>query len=450
MAISVHAIPMQGKYILYRPLRQLAFVGNKAMADLVLDLARHPSSPSSRAPEQAIAFLRAIDFLAPDPPPPPAPDPAYHPTSTVLLLTSRCNLRCTYCYANAGEEPVEDLAPELAQAAIDHVCQNAAERGLPRFDLGFHGGGEPIQAWETVQRATAYARGKDLDCHISLVSNGVWTARQREWILHNLNSVNISFDGRQETQDRQRPFSSGRGSFKAVMHTIGALELAILPDTIRMTATSPWRGDLPEDVRFICQETDCPAIQVEPTFSPQRGEHRGPTQEQGEAFADAFMEAFEIARRADRQLMYSGARPWLTAHAFCTAPYGALVVTPTGSLVGCYEVTSDRHPLAPIFTLGHIVGSRIVVDDRARTALLARLEERRAQCQDCFCYWHCAGDCYPRAHAATGGRLDVASPRCAMNKEISARILLWYIMDGDGLWQGRKVHPREKQLAKSF
>jgi len=297
--MKVFVIPVEDKFIIYRPLLRLAFVGNRAMADLVLDLATQESSRAS-APAEAVTFLNTIGFLEPNPPPPPLPDCSYRPTSVVLLLTSRCNLRCTYCYASGGEGPAQTLPLEIARAAIDEVYQTASEMGQPHFELGFHGGGEPVQAWETLQQATAYARNKDLPCRISVVSNGVWSARQREWILHNLDSLNISFDGGQETQDRQRPFASGQGSFRAVMHTIKTLDKAGLPYGIRMTATAPWRGRLPEDVRFICQETGCPAMQVEPAFNTRRGEHRGPTQEESEAFVEAFMEAFEIASRAGR------------------------------------------------------------------------------------------------------------------------------------------------------
>lgn len=448
--MEVFVIPVEGRFILYRPLLQVAFIGNRAMADLALKLTSQTTSADTSAPEEAVTFLRAIGFLKPDPPPPPLPDLSYRPISAVLLLTNRCNLRCTYCYAAGGEGPVQDVSPGLARVAVDQVYQNALELGASRFELGFHGGGEPIQAWETVQQATAHARSKDLPCTISLVSNGVWMAPQRDWILHNLDSVNISFDGQQQTQDRQRPFASGAGSFKAVMHTIKALDKAGFTYAIRMTATAPWRGRLPDDVRFVCEETGCRVMQVEPAFNTRRGEHQGPTQEESKAFADAFMEALEIARRAGRSLTYSGARPWLLARTFCTAPYGALIVNPAGNLVACFEVTSARHPLAEISTVGRIADSQIVVDYRARSALLTRLEEKRAMCRDCFCYWHCAGDCYTRSPFAEAGTPQGASPRCSMNREITARILLWYIMAGDGVWQGQGMHPQETQLLRAF
>jgi uncharacterized protein len=448
--MEIFAIPVEDKFILYRPLLRLAFVGNQAMTDLVLNLASQGNSSDISASQEAMTFLSAIGFLKPDPAPPPPPDPSYRPTMAVLLLTNRCNLRCTYCYASGGEEPIQDLSPALSRLVIDRVCQNAIELGWPHFQLAFHGGGEPVQAWEILREATAYARSKDLPCHISLVSNGVWTARQRDWILHNLDSLSISFDGAQETQDRQRPFASGRGSFKAVMRTIGALDKADFSYGIRMTATTPWRGRLPEDVRFICEQTGCPVIQVEPAFNTRRGEHQGPTKEESEAFAEAFMEAFEIASRADRRLIYSGARPWLLTQTFCTAPYDALIVNAAGNLVTCYEVAGESHPLAEMSTVGRVVGSQIVVDSQARNALLTYLEEKRAACRDCFCYWHCAGDCYPRSFAAKASTRRESSPRCTMNREITARILLWYIMAGDGVWRGQGAHPQEAQLLRTF
>jgi uncharacterized protein len=436
----------------------LSFVGNRAMADLTLELVRTrpagdaggAASRPANTPADAVTFLSTIGFLAPDPAPPPSPSTSYHQTTAVLLLTNRCNLRCTYCYARGGEGAAQTLSLELGRAAIDQVHDNARELGQARFEVTFHGGGEPLQAWETLQALTAYARGKELPCRVSMVSNGICTAGQRSWLLHNLNSCSISFDGQQETQDRQRPFASGQGSFKAVMRTLETLDKNKFSYGIRMTATAPWQGRLAEDVRFICEETGCPAMQVEPAFNTRRGVHQGPTDEESEAFSEAFMEAFEVAARAGRQLTYSGARPWLITHSFCTAPRGALIVNPAGSLVACYEVADGDHPLAELSTLGCVAGSRVSMDQDAQNALWSYLDNKRARCRDCFCYWHCAGDCYTRAFSAARGNPEARSPRCHMNREITARILLWYIMNSDGVWRGGRMNAQAAQLMQAF
>jgi uncharacterized protein len=342
------------------------------------------------------------------------------------------------------------LSVELARAVIDRVCQNALERGQQQFELTFHGGGEPVLGWTVLQEATAYARTKSLPCHVSMVSNGAWSVSQRDWILHHLDGLSLSFDGQPETQNRQRPFSSGLGSFRAVLPNIRALDRAGFPYGFRMTATAPWRRSLADDVRFVCTETGCQAMQVEPAFNARRGEHQGPTQAEAEAFAAGFLEAFEAAAQAGRQLTYSGARPWLLTRTFCTAPYGALIVNAAGKLVACYEITRDEHPLAEMSTVGRVVDAQVIVDEPARDALLGCLDKRNAQCRECFCYWHCAGDCYTRALTAGAGDAQSPSPRCAMNRQITAGILLWYIMSGDGVWRGQGACPQEAALWRTF
>jgi uncharacterized protein len=168
------------KYILYRPLTGLAFVGNRAMANLAVQLAcesgtdkRNTSDPGIPKQKEAEEFLRRIGYFQPDPPQPAPRSPEYLPTTAVLLMTTRCQLRCVYCYAAAGEHPAQDLPFELGCAAIDTVCRNALERGLSQFELTFHGGGEPTFNWKTLQSCTLYARKKPIKASISLTSNGI-------------------------------------------------------------------------------------------------------------------------------------------------------------------------------------------------------------------------------------------------------------------------------------
>ena len=442
MTIELFTVPIDDQVLIYRPLLKLAFIGNQSMADLALRLANQQDNGTSTpdAPADIVAFLDQIGFLQPDPAPPAPPGPEFRPVTAVLLMTNRCNLRCTYCYANAGILPPEDLTLDLARVVIGQVARNAESQHVPQFEVCFHGGGEPTAAWDVMTQATTYARTQAVPAKVTTVSNGVWSPRQRDWILHNLNGLTISFDGGLETQDRQRPLASGQGSARHVMKTIRALDDANFDYGIRMTALAPWRDRFPTDVRFICEETGCKTIQVEPAFGVQRGGHGESSLVESEEFVAAVMEAFEIAAMAGRSPVYSGARPWLLTEAFCTAPYQALIVNAAGQIVTCYEIASDNHAMAEISTIGAVHASQIVVDQDARERMLGLLADKQhTQCQNCFCRWHCAGDCYTRSFVADGDTIQPTTARCHTNQQITAHLLLWNIMANEGVWRGQNL-----------
>ncbi len=440
--MEIHLIPVQDKYIIYRPLLKLAFIGNRAMSDLALKFAEQPPGSIPEGPQAALDFLKSSGFTNPDPAPPPPPDlnAAFRPTSAALLMTGRCNLRCIYCYAHGGEKNSLDLTLDSAKAIIDQVCSNALALGQREFEVTFHGGGEPSLAWETLQAAAAYARGKELPARLNMVSNGVWTPAQREWVVQNLDGLTISMDGGQTTQDIQRPFPSGKGSFDAVMQTIRYLNQVRFSYGVRVTITPQRFTSLPADIAFICRECNCDTIHIEPAFTSERGEHHGPSADQAKAFTEAFLEANDIAHAARRRVFYSGARPWLLASSFCTAPLGSgLTINPQGEIVACYEITDPDHPLAGMSTFGHLEpgDEGLQIDKEVRMKFLQYIASRRSACRDCFCYWHCAGDCYTRAFKPQDASPGQPYARCAVNQAITAGLLLRYIAEGGGVYRGQ-------------
>ncbi|MEA4906028.1 MAG: radical SAM protein [Anaerolineaceae bacterium] len=439
--MEIHCIPVQDKYIIYRPLRRLAFVGNRSMADLALQSAGLPAGAIPAGHPQALAFLESIGFHHPDPPPPAAPDvrAPFRPTSAALLMTGRCNLRCIYCYASGGEKENRDLSLEAACAVVDQVCRNAHAAGQPFFEVTFHGGGEPSLAWDTLSAIAAHARRRELPARLNMVSNGVWNRTQRQWVIANLDGLTISMDGGQATQDAQRPFPGGKGSFQAVMHTIRCLDQANFAYNLRVTATPEGFAALPADVDFFCRETGCQTIQVEPCFYSQRGGHHAPSPQQAADFAQAFLAAYDVATAAGRFMYYSGARPWLLTTTFCTAPLGgALTINPRGEIVACYEITDQDHALASSSTFGRWDAGQgsIAVEAGRRRTFLSSLADRRSACQECFCYWHCAGDCYTRAFPTHGAVGEWPYARCPVNRSITTGLLLRAIAAGGGVYRG--------------
>jgi len=281
-----------------------------------------------------------------------------------------------------------------------------------------------------------------------MVSNGVWTASQCEWIVENVDRLTVSVDGGRETQNRQRPSAAGKGTFETVMRSVAHLDRYGFNYAFRMTALAPWRETLARDVEILCHETGCRRFQVEPAFNDARGTYRAPTEEEADAFVAGFVQAFDVAWRAGRRLTFSGARPWLLTHSFCSAPFGGLIVAPSGNLVACYEVTNSGHPLAGLCTVGSMDADHVVIDEEKRAILLSRLAERRTACRNCFCYWHCAGDCLAKAFYPGVDHSPTTLTRCRMNREITAHLLLAYIAASEGLsdtpgvWRGQYTSPQ--------
>lgn len=74
------------------------------MADLTLRLASQHSAASieGTSSKQGVDFLKTIGFLEPDPLPPSPLDPAYRPTTVVLLLCRWRRGNCPGSFLRVG------------------------------------------------------------------------------------------------------------------------------------------------------------------------------------------------------------------------------------------------------------------------------------------------------------------------------------------------------------
>jgi uncharacterized protein len=437
MNMELYTIPIFGAdgeraYIVYRPLLGLAFIGNQAMATLVTTLAQDPAQPVR---EDIRTFLDSIGFFSPDPPSPQPPDSGtFAPMGLALLMTNQCQLRCTYCYAAAGDFPRQHLSLETGFAAIDYTYESLKRLGFPQFTISLHGGGEPTFPWKTMRTLVAYAKAKSIPTGFSLTSNGVWSEQQTQWIMAYIGSVGISMDGSPRTQDLQRPMVSGEGSSRRVMRTLRQMEAANYSYGIRLTAVPPF-DRLIEDIRFLCENTHCNGMQVEAAFNTRRGEEGQPELTEGLEFLQVFFAAQRLAEQYGRTLRCAGSDVDKITSVACSSPFNTLVVTPQNNLVACFEVVNDSHPLAGQATLGRITPQGIQIDEDARARLRQKIGARRASCRECFCYWTCAGDCLIRSFSTDPESYLKHGVRCELNRLLLREMLLKHIVTGNGLWR---------------
>jgi len=131
------------------------------------------------------------------------------PLAVNLILTYRCNLRCSYC--EVWREP----AAEMDTPTVCRLIDQMAAAGTERLGLG---GGEPMLR-KDIGAIVAHAKARGLT--VSLVSNGLQVA-ERAPELAGLDFLAISLDGPEEVHDQAR----GRGSFAKAVEAIGAARAA--------------------------------------------------------------------------------------------------------------------------------------------------------------------------------------------------------------------------------
>ncbi|MFH1905656.1 MAG: radical SAM protein [bacterium] len=122
-----------------------------------------------------------------------------------LLLTNRCNLKCFYCYPQVFSRKIEDIDTETWLKVIDELHKMGT--GIVTLL-----GGEPL-LYKGIDRIVDRVKKYGMICE--LVTNGYFVDRKID-IVKKMDSVCISIDGDETTNDRNR----GEGSYKKAVAAI--------------------------------------------------------------------------------------------------------------------------------------------------------------------------------------------------------------------------------------
>lgn len=440
ISTEVYVIPLAGHYLVYAPLRRVAFLANAALVNFLWRLRQGQVEEPHDGESALLRFLEDVRLLGEEGDMPIASlgSPTFKPTQATLFLTTRCDLRCIYCYASAGARTHVDMDLSTAKRGIAFVCRNALELGRESFGVSYHGGGEPTVHWKVLVESLAYARevGRkhDLEVYATAATNGVFSEEKRQWIIENLQGVSLSVDGLPQVQDAQRRLRSGGPSSNIVFRTIEAFEKANFSYGIRMTVTALSVGRLPDGVNYLLDRAHPKRIQVEPVYDLGRGRDTN-LHVKPEVFVEAFLEAKRIANAHGVELFYSSARIDVLTNRFCRSCGEGFGLTPKGNVSACYEVCDEEMEFADIFVLGHYdtLLNRYVFDDKRLRRLRDRAVESIPWCQGCFCKWHCAGDCPHKAQHATADGEFVGHPRCEITQALVLHELLRRIGENGGV-----------------
>lgn len=379
---------------------QLLVVNGSRLYEIPTDLATKIDSVVETGDDEALSqILVDIGLEAPlaidDQ---PLESPSVHALS--LAIAQKCNLGCSYCYAQQGDfgTAAKNMPLETAIEAVDMLL-----KGVPkgsRVNLAFLGG-EPLANRKVLRQTTEYAAKQaevaGVEIGYSITTNGTLLTEEDGLFFENYGfAVTISLDGVEDVHNRLRPFKSGAGSFEHIMSRVKFL-LTLqkkMQVSARVTVT-PQNMNLPQTLDYFIA-AGFHSVGFSPLLHASNSQNEMTQTDLTEMLAAmiscglAFEQQVLQGRRypflnmvnALRELHRGTHRPYP-----CGAGAGYLGVSADGDLAACHRFVGD-----PVGDMGSL---KTGIDFKKQNSWLAsRHVHHQEPCKSCWARYLCGGGCH--------------------------------------------------------
>ncbi|MGA8939715.1 MAG: radical SAM protein [Acidobacteriaceae bacterium] len=328
----------------------------------------------------------------------PLAPPPIHALS--LAIAQKCNLGCTYCYAQQGEfgSPAKNMPLETAERAVNLLVDGA--RPGAKLNLAFLGG-EPLVNRDVLRATTRHAAKRASERSIpitfSITTNGtLLTEEDADFFETHGFAVTVSLDGPREVHNALRPYKSGTGSFDAIMTRVQPLltRQKRMQVSARVTVT-PANLNLRKTLdQFI--DSGFHSVGFAPMLSSPSGQGEMQSSDLKRMLGELIDCGREFERRtlagqpypfanmvnAMREIERGTHRPYP-----CGAGAGYLGVSADGDLSACHRFVGDEAG-----AMGSLTEGLDLI--RQTQWLTERHVHRQEPCRDCWARYLCGGGCH--------------------------------------------------------
>ena len=316
---------------------------------------------------------------------------SFHPRNIRLLVTSKCNLSCVYCYASAGSKG----------RTIDLKKVRLLFAGLPEGlnpDIELHGNGEPTLAIKEIKEIVKIIRNKYKDAVITIQSNGLFPEKTAKWFVQNNIGVGFSIDGPEFIHNQHRPAGKIKNPYQKLLKNIEYLHSqgnGVFAYVVVSAFSFPYLTQIYEHLKTLgfrylkinpLQNIGRAATNIIPAAkAPDLFEFAGQLAElqikavQDNILLDSdFVPAFQQKK----------ASPYR-----CNGCMSQLVMDWDGKILACSEAHDLAEPPINPFYFGEVNNTGLQLDEAKSANLRNRTSENIKECVDCLLKWHCSGSC---------------------------------------------------------
>lgn len=325
------------------------------------------------------------------------------PSYMELIMTSDCNLRCSYCFEK-DKVPV-NMSEETALASVDFLI--SASRDVKDLTILYFGG-EPMMRFDLMQVIHDYTSkavqkaGKTISW--SMTTNGTLIDESRaKWLAANDIKYLLSMDGGQEDHNRYRHFPDGTGTYDLMKERMSmwkkhqpwiGVKMSIAPEScLRLRQNLEELSDIGINQFIIgyahgLEWTDQSLIEFEQGMLD---------------VCELYLEKkwnkeyFRITTFEEDSLCDIKPIPF-----GCGAGRGRFCIDPLGDIYGCSKLCTIMGPGKGVYPLGNVFQGYTQIDNRQ--LFLGESVSRRIRCGNCEFNKICGGGC-PATNAADTGNV---------------------------------------------
>lgn len=395
--------------IIYSPLKGAIFAANHKAAAIVKKYALGKALTNSELDSSVYSYLKQIED---------SPTRQIHECSEIIgdnltvILTQKCNLACSYCYAQ-NQRSSENLDEHKLKMAIDYYIERNINHQNKR--IVFIGGGEPTIAWNTFVWAVEYVTNtyKESGVFLSLITNGTLLTSEKLYFLkqHVVNVV-FSFEILPIIQNSQRSMLDGAPSFNLIdQHIREANEIGVNITGIRSTITDLNVKLMKDMVLYVAHNYPyIKHLNFEPVTSNAN------TRSFYDTYIDNFFSSRKIADSYGIKVYNSISISINTLKdRFCQREF---CITPSGDITSCHRISSYKEALFKDFKIGYVTEHALCLEKQKINSILS-LKQPMKQCSTCYAKYHCAGGCVSERLKITKEQKDL---KCDFTRSIILKL----------------------------
>lgn len=321
-----------------------------------------------------------------------------------FFLTTKCNLRCVYCYNSQERAKMQEqsLPLHIAKAGVDYFFSTNSSR-----HIRFYGPGEPTQEFDLLTQIVDYAKLKSNNVTTEIQTNGCFNKNIRKWLLENMNIIWVSFDGEPDIQNHNRPCANNKDSSPIIEENVRWLinnanpnqlmvgaRVTITNETIsRQISIIDYLSSL--GIRYIWNDPIFPSVRKIPVCQDK---HK--LEEYNfdmNSYADYYIDAFKYAQTKD---IFYGSFLTCNFDGTCTQHCRACTPVPhfttDGYISACDLVTFGKdagHMDCFVYGKWNEKTKSFIIDTNKVSALRNRDIHNMPHCKVCAVKEHCGGYC---------------------------------------------------------